>query len=63
MSLRQFYDVGSVGMVSRVTGGRVTYLRDADAGSVETSEHLREQLSGALRDHAHSANEAILKVG
>lgn len=63
VGVREFYDVGSLGMVSRVTGGRVSYLRNAEAGSVETSEHLREQLSGALRDHAHSASEAILKVG
>lgn len=60
---REFYDVGTIGMVSRVTGGQVTSLRGAEAGSAETVEHLREQLAGALMDHAHSGSEAILKVG
>lgn len=50
-------------MVSRVTGGRVTFLRGGEAGSAHTVSHLREQLVGALSDHAHSGSEAILKVG
>lgn len=61
--VREFYDVGTIGAMSRVTGGRVTYLRGRDPGGRDTESHLREQLTGALRDHADSASEAILKVG
>lgn len=61
--VREFYDAGTIGMVSRVTGGRVTCLRGGEPGGRDTESHLREQLTGALRDHAHSASEAILKVG
>lgn len=61
--VREFYDAGTIGMVSRVTGGRVTCLRGGEPGDRDTESHLREQLTGALRDHAHSASEAILKVG
>lgn len=60
--VREFYDAGTLGAVSRVTGGRVTYLRGGDPGGRDTESHLREQLMGALRDHAGSASEAILKV-
>eukprot|EP00752_Nemacystus_decipiens_P016511 g14759.t1 len=60
--VREFYDAGTIGAVSRVTGGRVTYLKGADPGDRDTESHLREQLTGALRDHADSASEAILKV-
>lgn len=61
--VREFYDAGTIGLVSRVTGGRVTYLRSGDPGGRDTESHLRERLTGALRDHADSASEAILKVG
>lgn len=61
--VREFYDAGTIGAVSRVTGGRVTYLRGGDPGGRDTESHLREQLTGALHDHADSASEAILKVG
>lgn len=61
--IREFYDAGTLGMVSRVTGGQVTYLRGGDPGGHGTESHLREQLTGALRDHGDSASEAILKVG
>ncbi|CAM9100724.1 unnamed protein product [Ectocarpus fasciculatus] len=60
--VREFYDAGTIGMVSRVTGGRVTCLRGGEPGDRDTESHLREQLTGALRDHAYSASEAILKV-
>lgn len=60
--IREFYDAGTMGMVSRVTGGQVTYLRGGDPGGLDTESHLREQLSGALRDHGNSASEAVLKV-
>lgn len=59
---REFYDAATMGAVARVTGGRVTYLRDGDAGGAETALHLREQLKGSLRDHADSASETVLKV-
>lgn len=61
--VREFYDVGTIGMVPRATGGRVTYLRGGEAGSAETMTHLRQQLKGALGDHAGSASESVLKVG
>lgn len=60
--VREFHDVGTVGMVSRVTGGHITYLRGAEAGGAEAASHLREHLARTLQDHVHSANEAILKV-
>lgn len=60
--VKEFFDVGTLGNVPRVTGGQVTYLKGGEAGSAETASHLREQLAGALRDHSHSANEAVLKV-
>lgn len=60
---REFHDVATVGAVARMTGGRVSYLRGRDAGSAETAQHLREQLSLSLRDHADSASETVLKVG
>lgn len=63
LDVREFYDVGSIGMVPRATGGRVTYLRGGEAGGLETMSHLRQQLRGALRDHGNSASEAVLKVG
>lgn len=61
--VREYYDVGTIGTVPRATGGRVTYLRGGEAGGAETASHLREQLRGALRDHARSASESVLKVG
>lgn len=60
---REFYDVATMGSVARTTGGRVTYLRGGEPGGAETGLHLREQLTGALRDHADSASETVLKVG
>lgn len=60
--IREFYDAGTVGLVSRVTGGRVTHLRGGEPGGRDTESHLREQLTKTLRDHADSASEAILKV-
>lgn len=60
--VREFHDVGTIGVVPRVTGGRVTYLRGGEAGGLETMSHLRQQLTGTLRDHANSASEAVLKV-
>lgn len=60
--VREFSDVGTMGTVSRVTGGRVTYLRGGEAGGQETEAHVREQLTATFRDHAQSASEAILKV-
>lgn len=59
---REFYDVATLGAVARVTGGRVTYLRDEEAGGAETALNLREQLEASLRDHEHAANETVLKV-
>ncbi|CAM9491086.1 unnamed protein product, partial [Sphacelaria rigidula] len=59
---REFYDVATLGAVARVTGGRVTYLRDEEAGGVETALNLRDQLEASLRDHEHAASETVLKV-
>ncbi|CAM9711406.1 unnamed protein product, partial [Hapterophycus canaliculatus] len=60
--MREFFDVGTLGTVSRVTGGRVTYLRGGEPGGPETASHLLEQLTSTFRSHARSASEAILKV-
>lgn len=59
---REFYDTATMGAVARMTGGRVTYMRNGSAGGRETALHLREQVRGSLRDHADSASETVLKV-
>ena len=63
VDVREFYDVGTIGVVPRATGGRVTYVRGGEAGGLETMSHLRQQLRGALRDHGNSGSESVLKVG